>query len=399
MVCVWDFFTPEEKERVGRAVDSAPSLFNERPWFLRIVADDRVELHLDPLDRDESRLPREVAISCGAALYNLRLAIRAAGHAVNEVLVADLDRDDTLLATVEIVTGRVAPATDAEQELYEAIPYRRTNREPYTLLRAPEPLLVEMEAAAAVEEGWLRIVRGRGRRKRLLREEERAERRLGRGRDSSEPGLPGVVSVTPIGLTKPGDELSGGTGGATEWPGAMSSRINKVPRDNYGPAPVGKYPVTRRDFWLPDREALFEKPRRAQLMILSTDDDKPLDWIRAGRALQHALLTATRFSMSAPYGRSARYSAPRRYGLPARRAPVLASHQVPARYGVTVSPLTALLEVRDLDGDVRRWPWRSYYPEIPQFAFRVGYAPVYQAPPQAPRPLRWEDARPKRTDV
>jgi hypothetical protein len=85
--------------------------------------------------------------------------------------------------------------------------------------------------------------------------------------------------------------------------------------------------------------------------------------------------------------------------MPARRAPVLASHQRPARYGVTVSPLTALLEVSDLEGDVRRWPWRSYYPEIPQFAFRVGYAPVYQAAPEVLRPLRWEDVRSNRTGV
>ena len=42
-------------------------------------------------------------------------------------------------------------------------------------------------------------------------------------------------------------------------------------------------------------------------MALSTDDDRPLDWLRAGEALQHALLTGTRYSMSAPGGRSAGY--------------------------------------------------------------------------------------------
>ena len=30
-------------------------------------------------------------------------------------------------------------------------------------------------------------------------------------------------------------------------------------------------------------------------MVLSTNGDKPLDWLRAGQALQHALLTATRY--------------------------------------------------------------------------------------------------------
>jgi hypothetical protein len=125
----------------------------------------------------------------------------------------------------------------------------------------------------------------------------------------------------------------------------------------------------------------------------STADDRPLDWVRAGRALQHALLTATRYSMSAPYGRSARYQSPRQLGLPARRAPIRASHQVPARYGVATSVLTGLLDLEDLRGTPRHWPWRSYYPEIPQVVFRVGYVAVEQAPPRVDRPLRWEDRR------
>ncbi|MGH3171284.1 MAG: hypothetical protein ACRDN0_36145, partial [Trebonia sp.] len=143
----------------------------------------------------------------------------------------------------------------------------------------------------------------------------------------------------------------------------------------------------------PDRAAPFEGVRNVQLMALSTDDDRPLDWVRAGRAFQHALLTATRYSMSAPGGRSARYSAPRQFGLPARHAPTAASHQGPARYGVATSVLTGLLELEDLRGTPRRWPWRSYYPEIPQVVFRVGYVAVQQGPPLVARALRWDDRR------
>jgi len=36
-------------------------------------------------------------------------------------------------------------------------------------------------------------------------------------------------------------------------------------------------------------------------MVLSTNGDKPLDWLRAGQALQHALLTATRYGVSASF--------------------------------------------------------------------------------------------------
>ena len=41
--------------------------------------------------------------------------------------------------------------------------------------------------------------------------------------------------------------------------------------------------------------------RRPQLMVLSTDCDRPLDWLRAGQALQHALLTATHNGVSASF--------------------------------------------------------------------------------------------------
>ena len=41
--------------------------------------------------------------------------------------------------------------------------------------------------------------------------------------------------------------------------------------------------------------------RRPQLMALSTDGDRPLDWLRARQALQHALLTATHYGVSASF--------------------------------------------------------------------------------------------------
>lgn len=340
---MWDFFSPDERKRIGDAVDSAPSIFDERPWFLRIVADDRVELHIDYADHDLSLLPREVAISCGAALYNLRLAIRVAGHAVSEWLVPDLGRDSTLLASVEITTARTAPPSVAEQELYEAISYRHSGRPPYMLLPVPEPMLVEMEEAARAEDGLLRTVHPKEAR-RLLKATAQAEEEIAA-------------------------EASPEAEASTARRQALEYRLN------------------------PDHAAPFEGVKNVQLMTLSTDDDRPLDWVRAGRALQHALLTATRFSMSAPYGRSSRYSAPRRFGLPARRPPVRASHQVPARYGVITSPLTGLLELEDLTGTPRRVPWRSFYPEVPQVILRVGYSPVEQVPPRVPRPLRWEDRR------
>ena len=115
------------------------------------------------------------------------------------------------------------------------------------------------------------------------------------------------------------------------------------------------------------------------MMALSTDDDRPLDWLRAGQALQHALLAGTRFSMSAPGGRSAPYRGQLVYGPldPHRLRP---RPSVPAGYAVEASFLTQSLELADLRHLARRWPRQTNYIEVPQMVLRVGYAPVARGP-------------------
>jgi hypothetical protein len=399
-------FTEQEMKRLRKAMDRAPSIFNQQPWDLRHATDeegravyDRVEVYSRP-DEDLGRLlPREVVISCGAALYNLRLAIQVAGREPSVCLLPGLNLDSgllttvasqgTLLASVEVMPGRAAPPTDAEQELYEALWLRRTDRSPFEYLLIPPQILVEMENAAAHERGWLRLLPARERR-RVLRAVASANRRI---------------------LAQPGANHT------LFNPGKVPPSLNKVPYEDYGPAPVGeladKAPPTRPAFWRNGESDRFEKRRRTppiarrqtQLMGLSTDDDRPLDWLRAGEALQHALLNGTRFSMSALGGRSAPYRQPLYYSP-------LDPHQLwrrpptPGGYAVEASFLTQSLELADLIALKRkgqhaleladleavdpldpknsqrradsklRWPWRSYFTEIPQVVMRVGYTPV-----------------------
>ncbi len=80
--------------RLLEPVQRAPSVHNTQPWYFRIVADDRIDICARFGDgagtgftmNGNGRLPvspalrRELIISCGAALYNLRLAIRVTGH-------------------------------------------------------------------------------------------------------------------------------------------------------------------------------------------------------------------------------------------------------------------------------------------------------------------------------
>jgi hypothetical protein len=113
--------------------------------------------------------------------------------------------------------------------------------------------------------------------------------------------------------------------------------LNQVPADRYGLLPADiKHPPTRRDFWRPGQTARFV--RHPQLMALSTDEDWPLDWLRAGQALQHALLTGTRYSMSTAGGRSDRYRVSLQYRM-SDWHPLKPPRGVPSGYGVTAPSL------------------------------------------------------------
>jgi hypothetical protein len=324
--------------RIIEAVQSAPSVFSQRPWEVRLAgeAHDRVDLYADPGQDLGTLLPREVAISCGAALYNLRLAIKVAGRTPSVWLLPGLDGESPLIdhlgaervlvASVEVMPGRSEPPTAGVQELYEAIWVRATDRNPYALLPVPLPLLVEMEDAAAEEHGWLRTLHPREA-KRMLREAARA-----------------------------GDWLA-----------------SAAPDDDGQADPA-------RAIEAPGQTARFG--RHPQLMALSTDDDRPLDWLRAGQALQRALLTGTRYSMSAASGRSDRYRVSLRYRV-SDWHPLRPPRSVPSGYGVAASFLPQSLELADLRHRPRRWPWNWYFNEVPQMVLRVGFAPVERVP--APR--------------
>jgi hypothetical protein len=365
--------------RLQKVMDRATSIFNQRPWELRLVADDRVELYSDPDEHLGKLLPREVVISCGAALYNLRLAIHVAGREPSVWLFPDLDHHSsllttvasapTLLASIEVWSGRPSPPSDAQQELYEALWLRRTERGPYRYVPVPPTILVEMETAAAQEHAWLRTLPPRQRRQ-AFHALAAANKKIDEERVLTE----------------------------------RLSSLNRAQDDHYGPAPAdkraGKAPPTRPAIWLEGLEeelAPFENSRRTQLMALSTDDDRPLDWLRAGEALQHALLNGTRYSMSAAGGRSTPYRQ-QLYYAPLDVHRILGRRRTaPSGYAVEASFLTQSLELanlRDLDParlaalgltdlkdsqqgkDRWRWPWRSYFTEIPQVLMRVGYAPV-----------------------
>jgi hypothetical protein len=126
----------------------APSSHNSQPW--RFIADgDTITLCadrtralpvIDPFDR-------ELVISCGAALFNLRVALSqfGLGYAIT-LLPAGADPD--VLALVHVLPGGICDASVAS--LFDAIPKRVTTRETFrTEAIAPEARQRLLSAADA----------------------------------------------------------------------------------------------------------------------------------------------------------------------------------------------------------------------------------------------------------
>lgn len=128
----------------------APSAHNTQPWRFR-VADGRVYLYADRRRRLPIADPddRELTISCGAALFHLRLAMRYFGQA--ETVQAMPEPDDPDLLAVVTPAGPHAP-DDTDRALFRAITRRFTHREPFRATPVP-PALQNMLQSLAEHEG------------------------------------------------------------------------------------------------------------------------------------------------------------------------------------------------------------------------------------------------------
>ncbi len=131
----------------------APSSHNSQPWVFRIGND-----HLEMFADRSRRLPvvdpddRELVISCGAALFMLRLALRNFGIGEHTELLPDPAKPD-LLARVRI--GGSAAPSEVEHALFTAIRLRHTDRSAYETRGVPPELLHVLARAAEREGAWL----------------------------------------------------------------------------------------------------------------------------------------------------------------------------------------------------------------------------------------------------
>ena len=133
----------------------APSVHNTQPWRFR-VSPDTVELWTDPrrkLRADPSG--REMLISCGAALFGLRLAVRSLGYLPVTELLPDPAR---LRLVARVSVGAAAPVNSLERQMLAAVPHRHTHRGPFAPGPLPDGLLARLQHDALAEGATLAFV-------------------------------------------------------------------------------------------------------------------------------------------------------------------------------------------------------------------------------------------------
>lgn len=127
----------------------APSSHNSQPWrfmtegeALLLCADRTRALSVvDPHDR-------ELVISCGAALFNLRVALARIGCGT-EITTLPYSADPDVLARVELPRGRAADPALAN--LFDAIAARATDRRAFAEKPVPDGVCKAIAEAAAAE--------------------------------------------------------------------------------------------------------------------------------------------------------------------------------------------------------------------------------------------------------
>jgi nitroreductase len=267
----WTKLSPSDGNAVLESARLAPSVHNSRPWRIRQVMDG-FELYGSPdwwLPGTDPDL-RELRMSCGAALLNMRLALAALGFNPYVRLQPDPGRQ-WLLAVVR--AGQRRELAPGERPLVDAIPRRRTSRRSFLPIQVPVGARHALRRAAETESSWLTSVEDPGLRKRLRVLVVAAHRaQLKRPDFVAEwrrwTGLPeGVSGSAPAGRDQPGTEPD------DDWV------VHDLAEDGDNGQPAVE----------------------PMIAVLGSYHDRPVDALQAGQAMQRVLLTATALGLTASF--------------------------------------------------------------------------------------------------
>ena len=244
----------------------APSVHNTQPWRFRI-GQYSIELYSDPRRRLRvDRAGREMYISCGCALFGLRLAVRSLGYLPFVEMFPDPDR---LRLLARVGMGATEPLSARERALLEAMPHRHTHRGAFAPGPLPPGLLAGLQHDSLTEGATLALVDPGLAYQRLADIITASERRL---------DLDPLVRAETRRWSRSAD----------------SSARDGVPAHAFAGSPDGqKGRLAQRDFDLGrGLGVLTADGPPASTAVLITPGDTRADWLRTGQALHRVLAHA-----------------------------------------------------------------------------------------------------------
>lgn len=140
----WQTQASTDSLALVRAGILAASPHNTQPWLFR-VSNSSIELYADTRRNTGALDPylREQHISLGCALENLMLAAGANGYSASALLLPGNLPPSSAAQPQLVARVELAPGTRQKDELYDAIPHRHTNRNPYDPKKAVSPEIVD----------------------------------------------------------------------------------------------------------------------------------------------------------------------------------------------------------------------------------------------------------------
>ncbi len=280
--------TPDEIAAVLSVGARAPSIHNTQPWLFR-PHDDHIDLLADP-DRQLSAVDpdgRELILSCGAALFGLRLGLRRIGRLPAVELQPD-PAQPRLLA--RIWSAGHAASTRVETDLITAVPHRHTHRGPFSPGQVPDRLLAAMVTDAVAEGCELALIGDT----KVIAELDR----LIRGAAAQQQADASITAELARWVRPLHSEARDGVPATARlaenaW-ASQSGRAGEAAGRQVACGRLAEMALGRlagRDFGAPGTEESGGTLPSATAVLL-TAGDTTADWLRAGQALDRVLLRA-----------------------------------------------------------------------------------------------------------
>ncbi len=271
--------TPADLQSVLRAGGLAPSLHNSQPWAFRVSAES-IEIHLDQtrLLSAADSTGAEARMSCGSALFNIRLTLARLGVLAEVTLRSTPDEGPLAVIT----NGGATTITPEWADLERAIAQRRTNRRPFMDAEVPSELRVALTRAAEKERASLVLLSTPAQTEPLRKLSLQAHRIQSADKDWRAEW--------------------------SQWTG-RDQQPDGVPLRAAGPRPEEIDRWTLRDFGHSETAPDERKVRVAGkdfeseplIAVLCTYGDEDFTQFQAGQALQRVLLTATHHGLAASF--------------------------------------------------------------------------------------------------